>query len=116
MPLVTRLLPGAERRAAWLEEKLCLDFLRSGCNGKTHVGQYAGERKPVRKVKLMLLAWVAMLMAVGAQAQTTGTNMVNLISDNVTNARDELVPLGIGLTVLFIAIAIGVKIYRKTVK
>jgi len=71
----------------------------------------------MHKVANYLLAVIAMLLGSGvASAQSTGTNMVNLISDNVTFAQNELVPLGIGLTVLFIAIAIGVKIYRKTVK
>jgi len=65
----------------------------------------------------VLLALVGLMVSqVGVFAQTTGTNMVQLIEDNVTNARDSLVPLGIGLTVLFIAIGIGVRIYSKTVR
>jgi len=66
--------------------------------------------------RLLAFLTLALLMVASLSAQTTGTNMVNLITDNVTYAQTEIVPIGIGLTVLFIAIAIGVKIYRKTVK
>jgi len=66
--------------------------------------------------RLLAFLTLALAMVGSLSAQTPGTNMVNLITDNVTYAQTEIVPIGIGLTVLFIAIAIGVKIYRKTVK
>jgi len=68
-------------------------------------------------VKKFLMGLLALLtMTLVASAQTTATNMVSLVSDNVENARDVMVPLGIGLTVLFVGIAVILKIYRKTVK
>jgi len=68
-----------------------------------------------------MLRRLAMVVAVGvagaAQTQAqTATNMINPISDNTTFAQSELAPIGIGLTVLFIGIAIGVKVLKKTVK
>lgn len=53
------------------------------------------------------------LAAVPAQAQLTATNAVALIEDNVTNARDTLVPLAIGGAVLFVAIAAGMKFWKR---
>jgi len=38
---------------------------------------------------------------------------VDLISDNVTNARDTMVPLAIGGLVLFLGIAAGVKFWKR---
>jgi len=58
---------------------------------------------------LSLLAFSGMT----AVAQTTGTNAVALIEDNVVNARDTLVPLAIGGAVLFVAIAAGKKFWKK---
>jgi len=67
-------------------------------------------------MKLQKTYWaiVALLLcAMSTFAQTTGTNAVALIEDNVTNARDTLVPLAIGAAVLFIAIAAGKKFWKR---
>jgi len=56
---------------------------------------------------------VLLFVAFGASAQTTGTNAVSLIVDNVTNARDLLVPIAIGAVVLFIAIGAGAKFWKR---
>jgi len=71
----------------------------------------------INMVRLMFVLALATLLATTANAAAqTGTNMINLISDNATFAQATLAPIGIGLTVLFIAIAIGVKVFKKTVK
>jgi len=53
---------------------------------------------------------------IGSALAQAGTNMVVNLGKNIEHAESVLVPLGIGLTILFIAIAVGVKIYRKTLK
>jgi len=60
---------------------------------------------------LALLALIAVTLP--ASAQMTATNAVDLISDNVTNARDTMVPLAIGGLVLFLGIAAGVKFWKR---
>jgi len=61
--------------------------------------------------------WVfvaALILLPGAlMAQTTATNAVELISDNVTNARDTMVPLAIAALVLFVGIAAAVKFWKR---
>jgi len=61
--------------------------------------------------------WLFVLLALALPtmvwAQTTATNAVALIEDNVTNARDTLVPLAIGAAVLFIAIAAGKRFWTR---
>lgn len=75
---------------------------------------------PAVKPRLMRIAeWSFLAMAAlfvclsAAVAQTTGTNAVSLIQDNVTNARDTLVPLAIGAAVLFVSIAAGKKFWKR---
>lgn len=58
-------------------------------------------------------AGLFVVAALPAQAQLTATNAVALIEDNVTNARDTLVPLAIGGAVLFVAIAAGMKFWKR---
>jgi len=65
------------------------------------------------RLRMFLAAILAMLLPVLAQAQTTATNAVALIEDNVTNARDTLVPLAIGAAVLFVAVAAGMKFWKR---
>jgi len=68
----------------------------------------------MRKLNQWLLALLALIaVTVPASAQLTATNAVDLISDNVTNARDTMVPLAIGGLVLFLGIAAGVKFWRR---
>jgi len=68
----------------------------------------------MRKLSMWLLALLALIaVTVPASAQLTATNAVELISDNVTNARDTMVPLAIGGLVLFLGIAAGVKFWRR---
>jgi len=61
--------------------------------------------------------WLFVLLAISLPtmvwAQTTATNAVALIEDNVTNARDTLVPLAIGAAVLFVAVAAGMKFWKR---
>lgn len=58
-------------------------------------------------VRRWLLA-VAYLMGLGgfmvgeAVAQSTGTNTVTLVSDNMTNASNVLTPLVIGISIIFL--------------
>lgn len=62
----------------------------------------------------IMLGMVALFVTVpGLIAQTTSTNAVDLISDNVEYARDTLVPIAIGALVLFIGIAAGVKFWKR---
>lgn len=65
---------------------------------------------------LALLAAVVCLCPIGSHAQLTATNAVSLIEENVTNARETLVPIAIGGTVLFIAIAAALKFWKKVFK
>jgi len=64
--------------------------------------------------------WALMVFTfsmVVASAQTTATNAVALISDNVVNARDTMVPLAIGAAVLVAGIGAAMffwkRIFRK---
>jgi len=53
------------------------------------------------------------MLAINVQAQTTATNAVALIEDNVTNARDTMVPIGIGAAVLFLGVGAAVVFWKK---
>jgi hypothetical protein len=69
------------------------------------------ERKPVKKLGAIAVGLT--VAAYSSMAQLSGTNAVSLIEDNVTNARDTLVPLAIGGAVLFISIAAGKKFWKR---
>jgi len=62
---------------------------------------------------LFILAMLAFCYPQVAAAQLTSTNAVTLITDNVTNARDTIVPIAIGALVLFIGIAAATKFWRR---
>jgi len=48
-----------------------------------------------------LMALIA-LMSIEATAQTTGTNTVSLVADNLTNATNVATPLVIGASIIWI--------------
>jgi len=58
------------------------------------------------------MCFVAVFVSLG-NAQTTATNAVSLLEDNVVNARDTFVPLAIGALVLFVGIAAAVKFWKR---
>lgn len=65
-----------------------------------------------------LLALLALLTAVfghlhAAAAQTTGTNAVTLVADNVTNASNVLTPIVIGVSIIFIVWAFVKKVGKR---
>jgi len=70
-----------------------------------------------RTMHSVISRWLFVLLAISLPtmvwAQTTATNAVALIEDNVTNARDTLVPLAIGAAVLFVAVAAGMKFWKR---
>jgi len=68
--------------------------------------------KTLRRWIVAVVAAVCLLPA-AVMAQTTATNAVELISDNVTNARDTMVPLAIAALVLFVGIAAAVKFWKR---
>jgi len=72
------------------------------------------ERKHMRKV--LAVAGAVASSAMVAVAQTTGTNTVTLIADNVTNASNVLTPIAIGTSVIFIVWAIVRRIGSKAAK
>jgi len=62
------------------------------------------NRGMIERLKLLVLQ-LMFLTALGvgeAVAQTTGTNTVTLVSDNVTNASNVVTPLVIGVSIIFI--------------
>lgn len=72
--------------------------------------------------KLRVGRWVTLALALVcgaiaypqvAAAQLTSTNAVTLVADNVTNARDTIVPIAIGAMVLFIGIAAVAKFWKR---
>jgi len=63
--------------------------------------------------KLLTGAGAVLASGYVASAQLTSSNAVDLISDNVTNARDTMVPIAIGALVLFIGIGAGVKFWKR---
>lgn len=67
----------------------------------------------MRKMVNWVVALALLVVATGVQAQTTATNAITLIDDNIVNARDTMVPLAIGAAVLFIGISAGVKFWKK---
>jgi len=79
------------------------------------VGSATRRKLGVRHLGLLAFI-VSLLSPVVLQAQLTATNAVGLIEDNVVNARDTLVPLGIGAAVLFVALAAGMKFWKRTFK
>lgn len=52
--------------------------------------------------RLMLALVCLGLMSSTAFAQTTGTNIVTLVSDNITNASNVLIPLVVGIGVVLL--------------
>jgi len=58
-----------------------------------------GWRMQLMMLQLMFLTWLGTIEAV---AQTTGTNTVTLVADNVTNASNVATPLVIGVSIIFI--------------
>jgi len=85
---------------------------QSGQSVARSLGGMRGNMTGIRKVMAALVALMFAAVMTGA-AQTTATNAVTLISDNVTNARDTMVPIAIGALVLFIGIGAGVKFWRR---
>jgi len=57
----------------------------------------------MKVVKFVALVLALTLMAmVEAMAQSTGTNTVTLIGDNITNASNVLTPIAIGVSIIWI--------------
>jgi len=66
--------------------------------------------------KVLAVAGAMGTSAMMAVAQSTGTNTVTLIGDNVTNAANTLTPIAIGTSVVFIVWAIVRRIGSKAAK
>jgi len=62
---------------------------------------------------LALLALLCGLFAQNMEAQTTGTNTVTLVADNITNANTVLTPIVIGVSIIFIIWAFIKKVGKK---
>jgi len=62
-------------------------------------------------VKKFLL--LPLLAATSAFAQSTGTNTVTLLSDNITNASNVLIPVVITISVVLVVFTFARKLMRK---
>jgi len=62
-------------------------------------------------VKKFLL--LPLLAATSAMAQSTGTNTVTLLSDNITNASNVLIPVVITISVVLVVFTFARKLMRK---
>lgn len=78
--------------------------------------------KPPTQWRSVRRAWgMAALLAVvcgflselTAAAQTTGTNTVTLVADNVTNASNTLTPIVIGVSIIWIVWQFVKKVGKK---
>jgi hypothetical protein len=68
----------------------------------------------MRILKTVLVALVAMLSGVAVQAQTSASNLVSLMEDNIVNAETVIGPLALGL--LLLAIGVGAALYLWRLK
>jgi len=71
-----------------------------------------------RRGQFGILSLLALLMASfghmqSAAAQTTGTNTVTLVADNITNASNTLTPIVIGVSIIFLIWAFIRKVGKK---
>jgi len=67
----------------------------------------------MRKGLKILWAWLLLVCTMGvAQAQTSASNLVALIDDNVSNATAVVVPLALGLLLLSIGIGAAMYVWR----
>jgi len=74
----------------------------------------SGKGKNMQWLNRLAVFALVLFGSMPAWAQVEASNYVGLVEDNITNARTIIVPLGIGASLLFLALGAVKMFWRRT--